>query len=162
MRACVVVVATVALFLAPCARADMASEELELKAGTVTVTVRDHDGQALADAELTVLTAEGETELTIQTNAKGKCEIEDLEAGGYRLIVADRGVLPFAVSEKGEVDSILVVLPPPARYASGDAEKAFALPTLAVFIVGALVVVTGGYFLFRDGSSTGGGAVHPE
>jgi len=154
----VAVLLAVALFLAPCASAAVKAQALEMKSGVVSLTVKEHDGKPLPKATVKLLGADGKVKLTIVADKNGECALKDLKPGAYKLVLADRAMLPFTVSDKGKVTTLLVVLPPPPKYAAGEAKKALAMPTLATFIIGTVAVGTGIYFLTRGGSSTHG---HP-
>ena len=160
MRSAMSVVVMVALLLAPCAAAADSAQALEVKPGTVSVSVKTHDGKALPNAEVRVLNADDEATQTVVADENGECGIEELEAGSYKLVVADRAMLPFTVSDKAKVDTLLVVLPPPVEYAAGDVEKTVTVPVLVTFIVGTIAVGVGGYALLHDGGSTHGDKVH--
>ena len=158
MKDCMAVLLAVVLFLAPCAPAAVRAQALELKTGTASLSIKDHDGTGLAKALVKLMTADGELQRTVTADPQGECELKDLKVGSYKLIIADRAVLPLTVSDKGKVTSLLVVLPAPVKYAAGDAKKAFALPTLLTFIIGAVAV---GGLTVAAASGGGGGGGHP-
>lgn len=107
---------------------------------------------------MTLLKTGSKVKRVIAADAKGMCTVTDLDAGGYKLIVAGRAMLPFTVSSKGKVDTVVVVLPPPAKYAAGDAEKALTMPSLTTFIIGAVAITT--FILIVSGGGGSGGG-HP-
>ena len=158
MKGYVAIVLAVVFVMAPCASAAIKAQALELKAGEVSVTVRTHDGKVLPQAELKLQDAEGEVLDTFVCDKEGKCTIEDLKPGSYELVVAGKAKLLFTVGEKAEVDTVLVVLPAPVKYAAGDAHKALRIPTLLTFIIGAAVVATGVVIAVSGG---GGSSGHP-
>ena len=160
MRSMVAVVVMVALLLAPCATAVAKPQALEVKPGTLSVTVKSHEGEALSDAEVKLLDADGKSALSATVDKDGKCELEKLEAGSYELVIADRAKVPFTVSDKAEVDTLLVVMPPPAKYAAGDAQKTMTMPTIVTFIIGTIAVGVGAYVVFHDGGDTHGKKAH--
>lgn len=160
MRHYVAVVLVVTLFMAPCASAGIAARALEMKAGTISVTVKTHDGKALSGAKLTLLKNGAKDKVTVVADKKGQCGLKDLAAGEYTLEVAGRAMLPFTVSEKVKVSELLVVLPAPVKYAAGSVKKT-ALPTLTTFIIGALAVGTGIVLLSSSGGGSSGGGGHP-
>ncbi|MFO7900680.1 MAG: carboxypeptidase-like regulatory domain-containing protein [Planctomycetota bacterium] len=157
MRSYVAVVAAVAMFLAPCASAAVRAERLELKPGRAVVTVRDSDGTALAKAEVELETKAGKGMRTFIADEEGVCTLDGLDAGLYRLKVANRAYVPFAVSKKAEHDSAMIILPPQKKYAAGEAEEAVKLPSLTTFIIGGAVVVGGILLLLTSGGGGGGG-----
>ena len=158
MKGYLATVLAVMFVMAPCASAAVEAQALELKAGEVSVNVRTHDGKVLPQAELTLQDTEGEVLDTFVCDKKGKCTIKGLEPGSYELVVAGKAKLVFTVGEKAEVDTVLVVLPAPVKYAAGDAHKALRIPTLLTFIIGAAVVATG---MAVAPSGGGGGGGHP-
>jgi|GEM_PF-4643950 len=159
MKGCTAIVLAVMFVMAPCASAAVKAQALELKAGEVSVTVRTHDGKVLPRAELTLQDTDGEVFDTFVCDKEGRCTITGIEPGSYELVVAGKAKLLFTVGEKAEVDTVLVVLPAPVKYAAGDAKKAFAIPTLLTFIIGAAVVATGVVVATSGGGGGGGG--HP-
>ena len=158
MKSYVAVLVAMALLMAPCASAAVKADALELKTGTIALTVKDHDGKALPKAEVKLLGTDGKVQRTVTTDDEGKSELKDMKAGSYKLVIASRAVLPFAVSDKAKVDTLLVVLPAPVKYAAGDAKKAFVLPTLLTFVIGAVAV---GGLTVAAVSGGGGGSGHP-
>jgi len=156
----VAVVVMVALLLAPCATAVAKPQALEVKPGTLSVTVKSHEGEVLADAEVKLLDADGKAALTATVDKNGMCELEELEAGSYKLVVADRAMLPFTVSDKAEVDTLLVVMPPPVKYAAGDAKEAMTLPTIVTFAVGTIAIGIVLYAVFHSSGGTHGRKPH--
>jgi len=138
------------------------AQALEMKSGTISVTVKGHDGKVLEGAALTLLKTGTKDEVALTTDKKGLCGLKDLKAGEYKLTVAGRAVLPFTVSDKAKVSELLVVLPAPVKYAAGAPQKA-AMPTLTTFIIGTLAVGAGILLLTSGGggSSGGGGGDHP-
>ena len=161
MRHYVAVVLVVTLLMAPCASAAVTAQALEMKSGTVSVTVKTHDGKALSGAKMTLVKSGAKDKVTVVADGKGQCGLKDLAAGEYTLEVAGRAMLPFTVSDKAKVNVLLVVLPAPVKYAAGDAKKAMAMPTLTTFIIGAVAVGVGIYLLTRGGGSSGSGGGHP-
>ena len=161
MKHSVAVVLAVALLMAPCALAAPKAPALEMKAGTVSVTVKAHDGKVVPRAKMTLTKMGSKVETTIVADEKGQCELKDLAAGSYKLVVAGRAMLPFTISDKAKVNTLLVVLPPPAKYAAGDAMKKLALPTLTTFIIGSVAVGTTFLLLSSSGGSSGGHGGHP-
>lgn len=160
MRSYVAVAVAVAMFLAPCASAAVRAERLELKPGRAVVTVRDSDGTALPKAEVELQTKAGKAMETFTADEEGVCTLEGLDAGVYRLKVANRAYVPFAVSKKAEHDSAMIILPPRKAYAAGEAEEAVKLPSLTTFIIGGAVVATGLILLLTGGGGSGGGPSH--
>lgn len=160
MRHSIAVVMVVSLLMAPCASAAVKAQELELKAGAVSVSVKTHDGKPVPGAEMTLLKVGSKVKRTITADAKGMCTLKDLDAGTYKLIVAGRAMLPFTVSSKAKVDTVVVVLPPPAKYAAGDAKETLTMPTLTTFIIGAVAITVVILLLSGGGGSSGHGG-HP-
>ena len=152
---CVVMV--IVFLWAPCASAAVKAQELELKAGTAALTVKTHDNKALAEAEIKLLGADDKVLDKVLCDKEGKSSLKDLKVGTYKLIIADRAQLPFTVSEKATVTSVLIVLPPPAKYAAGEAKKMAGVPTLVVFIVGAVAVAGAGVAAAAAAGGGGGG-----
>ena len=111
MKSCVAVLVAVALFWAPCADAKVKAQKLELKAGDVALTVKDHDGKSLAKAEVKLQGAKDKLLSTVKTDKEGKATLKGLKPGAYKLVVADRAVVKFTVSDKAKVATLLVVLP---------------------------------------------------
>ncbi|MFH1731252.1 MAG: prealbumin-like fold domain-containing protein [Planctomycetota bacterium] len=159
MKHSIAVVMAVSLLMAPCSSAAVKAQELELKAGAVSVSVKTHDGKPLPGAEMTLVKEGSKVKLTITADAKGMCILKDLDAGTYKLVVAGQAMLPFTVSSKAKVDTVVVVLPPPAKYAAGDAKEALAMPSLTTFIIGAVAITT--FILIIAGGGGGGGGGHP-
>jgi hypothetical protein len=148
MKKYAAVVAVVALFLAPCASAATRAQQLEVKSGW-ELTVHNFDGKPLAGAKLTVFDGAGKEVRTVTTDVKGKCSLEKLEAGAYRVVVADRAQMSFAVNPKAQVERVTVVLPRP-DYAAGGPKKAIALPILLTFILGAIAVAAAGAVIYDE------------
>ena len=157
MRRYVAVLATVVLLMAPCASADVRAQQLELRCGTATLTVRNHDGTPLPAAEIKLQTREGRPLQTVACDKRGAGTLKDLRPGSYRVVVARRAIVPFSVNDKARLSSLLIVLPAPPRYAAGEPRRALALPTLLVFIIGGLAVAAG----LISPSGSGGGGGHP-
>ena len=155
MRSYVAVVVIVSFLLAPCAQADVKTQQLELKAGDVAVTVRNHDGREFANAGAKLLNSADKEVSTMAADAKGKGVLKDLKPGDYKLVVADRAIVNFTVSDKAKVTKVLIVLPAPPRYAAGAEKKAIAMPTLLTFIIGTAAIVGLGFLIFDGGGSHG-------
>jgi len=151
----VVVLAIVLMVMTPCASAAVKAQQLEMKAGTATVTVKEHTGRVLEKAEVALKGASGKTVATFATDKKGQFTVKDLAPGAYRLVVANRAQVPFSVTDKANVTSLVVVLPAPPKYAAGQPKRAFAMPTLLVFIIGAAAVAGGIILLSNSGGSHG-------
>lgn len=161
MKDIVAVSLAVALLLAPCASAAVKAQELVIKSGAISLTVKTHDGKPLPKATVKLLGADGKVKLTVVADKNGECALKDLKPGAYKLILADRAMLPFTVSDKGKVTTLLLVLPPPPKYAAGEAKKALAMPTLTTFIIGAVAVGIGIYLIVHDGGGSHGHGGHP-
>jgi len=155
MRSYVAVVVIVSFLLAPCAQADVKTQRLELKAGDVAVTVRNHDGREFANAGAKLLNSADKEVATLAADAKGKGVLKDLKPGDYKLVVAERAIVNFTVSDKAKVTKVLIVLPAPPRYAAGAEKKAIAMPTLLTFIIGTAAIVGLGFLIFDGGGSHG-------
>ena len=161
MRSYVAVVVIVSFLLAPCAQADIKAPHLELKAGDVAVTVRNHDGKEFANAGAKLLDTAGKEVATMAADANGKGLLKDLKPGDYKLVVADRAIVNLTVSDKGKVTKLLVVLPAPPRYAAGAPKKAMSMPTLLTFIIGTAAVVGLGFLIFHGDGHHGHRQGHP-
>jgi len=157
MRSCIAVLGVVVLFLAPCAYADVKAQELVMKPGTVTVTVTEHNGKVLPKAEIHLKNKEGEVVHKGTTDDEGKCTFKVTKPGTYTLVVPKRALVPFKISDKGELTTLLVALPAPVKYSAGSAKKIVKLPTLLTFIIGGVAVAAVGVAVF----SGGGGGGHP-
>lgn len=160
MRQYVAVALVVLLLMAPCASAAVKTQALEMKSGTISVTVKTHDGKVLSDAALTLIKTGVKGKVSVTTDKKGQCGLKDLKPGAYKLVVAGRAILPFSVSDKAKVSQVLVVLPEPEKYAAGAPKKAITMPTLTTFIIGSLAVAAGILLLSGGGGSSGSGG-HP-
>ena len=158
MKHYVAVMLVVALLMAPCASAAVRAQALEMKTGTISVTVKTHDGKVLPRAALTLLKTGTKVKVTIVADEKGQCGLKDLDAGEYKLVVAGRAILPFTVSDKAKVSDLLVVLPAPPKYAAGEVRQAWAMPTLTTFIIGTVAVAVGILLITSGG---GGSSSYP-
>jgi 5-hydroxyisourate hydrolase-like protein (transthyretin family) len=156
MKAYATVVLIVVLMLAPCARADTKAQRLELKTEQATLVVKDHDGKPLAKAPVKLLDAEGKVVATLATDAEGKCQLKDIDAGKYKLVIAARATVSFSASDKAKVGRLLVMLPPPAEYAAGGEKKAFQMPALLTFIIGGVAVAAVTIAAVSGGGGGGG------
>jgi len=161
MKHCIAVVMAVSLLMAPCASAAVKAQELELKPGAVSVSVKTHDGKPLPGAKMTLVKAGSKVKRTITADAKGMCTLKGLDAGTYKLVVAGQAMLPFTVSSKAKVNTVVVVLPPPAKYAAGDAKEAWTMPTLTTFIIGAVAITTFILIVSSGGGGSSGHGGHP-
>jgi len=163
MKAYVAVLLAVVMFITPCAvAATKQARQLEIKPGAVSVTVKNHDGKALPRAALKLMSLNGRPTRRFVTDAKGRCTLTALKLGAYKLLVADRAVVRFVVRERAKVTTLLVVLPPPAKYAAGDpVKRAVKAPPLLVWVLGGMAFAGAGYMVTRDDDSTGGGDGHP-
>ena len=103
MKGIVAVAVAVAVFLAPCASAAVKAQTLEMKSGTISLTVKEHDGNALPGAEVKLIGEDGKAKLTVTADKKGECGLKDVKAGAYKLIIANRAMLRFTVSDKAKV-----------------------------------------------------------
>ena len=151
----IVLALAVVCFAGVALHADVKTQQLELKAGDVAVTVRNHDGREFANAGAKLLNSADKEVATMAADAKGKGVLKDLKPGDYKLVVADRAIVNFTVSDKAKVTKVLIVLPAPPRYAAGAEKKAIAMPTLLTFIIGTAAIVGLGFLIFDGGGSHG-------
>jgi hypothetical protein len=142
--------------MAPCAYADGRTQRLELGSGTISTTVKNHDGKPLAKWDLNLFDKDDRLVASAKTDAKGTCKLDGVKPGAYRLVVAKRAAVPFSVSDKAETEELMIVLPAPRKYAAGEAKEAVKLPVLLTFIIGGIAVAGLGYAVFHDGSDTHG------
>lgn len=120
MKNYMTILVAVALLLAPCATAVAATDRLEVKPGTLSVKVLDYRGEVMPEASLKLSNEAGKALGTVNADKEGKCALKDLKAGAYKLLVADRVILPFTVSNKAKVTDLIVVVPARPRYAAGQ------------------------------------------
>ena len=120
MRSYMTILVAVALLLAPCTTAAAAPNSLEVKPGTLSIKVLDYRGKVMPEASLKLSNEEGKALRTVKADKEGKCALKDLEAGAYKLLVADRIILPFHVSDKAKTTNLIVVVPARPRYAAGQ------------------------------------------
>jgi hypothetical protein len=120
MRAWIGVLVSVCVLLQPVAVAEVKVRRAVFNEGTVTVMVKDHIGKPLPKADVKLLSKKGKALQSLKTDAKGECSLEDVETGRYRLVVADRLMVPFHVSSKGKVSKLLVMVPDRPPYGAGQ------------------------------------------
>ena len=82
-----------------------------------------------------------------------------MKAGSYKLLVADRIIVPFNVSDKAEVADLLVVVPEKPRYAAGQPGGPLAWLANPIVIAGIVAVAIAIPLALHDSSS--GGKGHP-
>ena len=140
MKEYIAVLVVVALILAPSTSAVAAANQLEVKPGTLSVSVVDHGGKAMPEAGLKLMSGAGKVLKTAKADKKGTYSLKDLKAGAYRLIVADRIIVPFNVSKKAKVADLLVVVPAKPRYAAGQGGGILALLSNPFVIAGIVAV----------------------
>ena len=170
VRNYVVVLLVTALLWTPCAAAQAEGRKLALMARDITVTVRDHKGHLLPGAEVQLFTTDGTAVAWLVTDGKGRCQLKKLIPRRSRLVVADRAIEQFAVSEKGKLGTLLVVLPEPGKRvtarsttakAPGAGPKTATLSKtskLLIFIIGGVAVAGCGIVVAnRRGDRHGGG-----
>ncbi|MFH1732851.1 MAG: hypothetical protein ABIF82_14535 [Planctomycetota bacterium] len=163
MRNYIATLVAVALLLAPCATAVAATDRLEVKPGTLSVKVLDYRSEVMPEASLKLANEEGEALGAVKADKEGKCALNDLEAGAYKLLVADRVILPFIVSDKAKVTNLIVVVPARPRYAAGQFGGGLGAflsnPWVIAALVATAIAIPVAIHNSRDGSN--GGPSHP-
>lgn len=160
MKGYMTILVAVALLLAPCTTAAAAPNSLEVKPGTLSIKVLDYRGKAMPEASLKLTNEAGKALGTVKADKEGKCALKDLKAGAYKLLVADRVILPFIVSDKGKVTNLIIVVPARPRYAAGQ------LGGLGAFlsnpwVIAALVATAIAVPIALHNGGGGGHAAHP-
>jgi len=161
MKNYMTILVAVALLLAPCATAVAATDRLEVKPGTLSVKVLDYRGEMMPEASLKLSNEAGKALGAVKADKEGKCALKDLKAGAYKLLVADRVILSFTVSDKAKVTNLIVVVPARPRYAAGQSGGSLGAflsnPWVIAAIVTTAIVVP--VALHNRGGS--GGPSHP-
>jgi len=169
VRNYVVVLLVAALLWTPCAAAQAEGRKPALMARDITVTVWDHKGHPVPGARVQLFKTDGTAVASLVTDEKGRCQLKKLIPRPYRLVVADRAIEQFAVSDKAKLGTLLVVLPAPGKRvtaksttakAPGAGLKTAALSQsskLLIFIIGGVAVAGCGLVVAnRRGDGHGG------
>jgi hypothetical protein len=81
---------------------------------TVSGSVRDTSGAVIADADVSLLTAQQAVINTVKTDQEGRFTFNDVSDGNYQLLVTSKGFLenrlPVTVRKSAAVESLDVVL----------------------------------------------------
>jgi len=161
MRSYMAILVAVALLLAPCTTAAAAPNSLEVKPGTLSIKVLDYRGKVMPEASLKLSNEAGNALATVKADKEGKCVLKDLEAGAYKLLVADRAILPFTVSDKAKVTNLIVVVPARPRYAAGQLGGGIGAFLSNPWVIAALVATAIAVPVALHDSGGSGHVAHP-